>query len=122
MDETNQTPDADKPPGTAETCSCLSTVSDRLILIADLGMDERYAEASLLVCPDCRQPWLRYFYELEAISYSGRWYLSALSANQVGVLRAADAKELLENLPWYFCGGSYYGGQAYRSSGKLDLS
>ena len=122
MDETNQTPDADKPPGTAETCSCLVAVSERLILIAELGMDAHYAEVSLLVCPDCLQPWLRYCFELEAFSNSGRWYLGAFSPDEVEALRAEEAKALLENLPWYYCGGSYYSGHVYRSSGKLDLS
>jgi hypothetical protein len=123
MNEKGKSPDAEEsPPARAQSCTCLSAVSGRLILIADLGMDERYAEVSLLICPTCRQPWLRYFYELEAFSYSGRWYLGAVSPDQVGVLRAADAKALLENLPWYFCGGSYYGGTVFRSSGRLDVS
>lgn len=122
MDEKNETPDQDNLPGMPETCSCLIAVSDRLTLVGELGMDERYAEVSLLVCPDCGQPWLRYFYEVEAFSHSGRWYLGALSPGQVAMLRAANARRQLEKVPWYFCGGSYYSGKIFRSSGKIPTT
>jgi hypothetical protein len=41
----------------------------------ELGMDGRFAQVSLLVCSRCGQQWLRYSYEVEAFSASGRWYL-----------------------------------------------
>jgi hypothetical protein len=33
-----------------------------------------------------------------------------------------QAKEMLENLDWYYYGGSYYEGRSGRTSGKIVLS
>ena len=84
-------------------------------------MDERYAQITLLVCPLCGQLWLRYHYELEYISRSGRWYLGAVPQEQARGLTAQNAKSTLEGLSWYFYGGSYFGGKRGRTSGPLDL-
>jgi uncharacterized protein YbaR (Trm112 family) len=121
VDEQNETSGDETPAVPAQTCFCHTAPSGKLIVVRELGMDQHYAEVSLLVCPDCRQSWLRYLYELEAISNSGRWYLGALPPDETGALHAEDAKALLESLPWYFCGGSYYGGRTFRSSGPLSL-
>lgn len=82
-------------------------------------MDEHFASVSMLICPDCGQNWLRYFYEVEAFTASGRWYLGALHAEQASRVTAGTAKATLEGLGWYFYGGSYYKGQSGRASGKL---
>ena len=84
-------------------------------------MDGRFAEASLLICPECDQHWLRYFYEIEAFTASGRWYLGAVTAEQAGQVTAKNAKATLEGLDWYFYGGSYFKGQTGKSSGKIYL-
>jgi hypothetical protein len=74
VDEQNETSGDETPAVPAQTCFCHTAPSGKLIVVRELGMDQHYAEVSLLVCPDCRQSWLRYLYELEAISNSGRWY------------------------------------------------
>jgi len=84
-------------------------------------MDGNFAEVSILVCSLCGQRWLRYFYELEAFTASGRWYLGAITAEQASLLTAENAKATLEGLSWYFYGGSYYGGKSGRASGKISL-
>jgi len=84
-------------------------------------MDGNFAEVSILVCSLCGQRWLRYFYELEAFTASGRWYLGAITAEQASLLTAENAKATLEGLSWYFYGGSYYEGKSGRTSGKISL-
>src|SRR6185503_18399386 len=46
----------------SESCGCFVGRADQLILAKDLGLDSWFAEVSLLVCADCGQHWLRYFY------------------------------------------------------------
>lgn len=84
-------------------------------------MDSNFAEVSLLVCADCGQQWLRYFYENEAFTASGRWYLGAIHAEQAEHLNAENARIILENLDWYYYGGSYYGGKSGKTSGRILL-
>ena len=103
----------------AATCGCLSAPQHFLISEIFLGMDNDYAEVSLLTCSACGRQWLRYFYELEALTASGRWYLGAIKEEQALHLTVENAKEILECLRWYFYGGSYYGGQIGRTSGRL---
>lgn len=106
----------------AEPCGCLSAPRQFLSDEKGLGMDESFAEVSLLVCQVCGRRWLRYFYEVEAFSASGRWYLGALDAEQAERVTAANAKAMLESLSWYFYGGSYYGGKSGRTSGRISLN
>jgi hypothetical protein len=82
-------------------------------------MDSRFAEISLLACPACGQHWLRYHYELEGFTASGRWYLGAITAEQATNLTAENAEVALEGLDWYFYGGSYFAGRSGRASGML---
>jgi hypothetical protein len=84
-------------------------------------MDESFAEVSVLVCQSCGQHWLRYFYEQEAFTASGRWYLGAVTPGQLSVLTAGNAKSLLDSLDWYYYGGSYYGGRKGKTSGEIIL-
>jgi len=103
-------------------CGCFTAPYDFLVTDNDLGMDEHFGTASLLRCSLCGQRWLRYFYEIEAFTASGRWYLGAITAEQASRLSADNAKIILERLSWYFYGGSYYGGQSGRASGKIALN
>lgn len=102
-------------------CTCPLQEPEKLGLEMELGMDENFAEISLHSCPLCGQKWLRYFYENEGFSGSGRWYLGAIAIGDVANLQVGLAKELLEGLDFYFVGGSYFGGQTSRSSGPILL-
>jgi hypothetical protein len=103
-------------------CSCFTYPSGDLVVFRELGMDERFAEVSLLACPCCNQFWLRYLYEVEAFTASGRWYLGPVAPEQASGLAVGDAKSTLEGLEWYFFGGSYYRGRGGKASGPLLLN
>ncbi len=85
-------------------------------------MDGNLAQVSLLNCAVCGQWWLRYFYELEAITASGRWYLGAINPEQATRLKTENARAIFDNLDWYFYGGSYYGGRSGKTSGRIMLN
>lgn len=85
-------------------------------------MDAVYAEVAILACPDCERRWLRYVYEVEAFSRSGRWYLGLLSAEAAAGLAVHNAREILGQLEWYFYGGSYYKGRTGKASGAIPSS
>ena len=93
-----------------------------LITVKELGLDSRLAEVSVLICQECGQHWLRYFYEVEAFTGSGRWYLGAITPEQFATLTVEQAKATLERLSWYYYGGSYYHGRNGRTSGTIMLS
>jgi hypothetical protein len=113
---------ADLEPDLLEFCECLVAPPDHLTIVKELGLDRYFAEVSVWVCRDCGRRWLRYFYEVEAFTGSGRWYLGAITSEQSAVLIAEHAKETLEALDWYYYGGSYYDGRKGRASGKFVLN
>ena len=105
-----------------EACACFAAPATHLIGTTALGLDSQLAEVSVLICQDCGQHWLRYFYEVEAFTGSGRWYLGAITLEQLASLTLERAKNTLENLNWYYYGGSYYEGRNGRTSGNIVLS
>jgi hypothetical protein len=109
-------------PGARESCTCFAALPTNLIGAKDLGLDSQLAEVSVLICQDCGQHWLRYFYEVEAFTGSGRWYLGAITPEQFGTLVLEQAKGTLETLSWYYYGGSYYQGRNGKTSGSIILS
>jgi hypothetical protein len=108
--------------GPREACMCFTASSMRLISVKELGLDNHLAEVSVLICQDCGQHWLRYFYAVEAFTGSGRWYLGAITLDQFATLTVERAKTTLENLSWYYYGGSYFHGRMGRTSGTIMLS
>ena len=110
------------PPEPPEACQCFTAPAAHLSGVKELGLDSRLAEVSVLICRRCGQHWLRYFYEVEAFSGSGRWYLGAITPDQFATLTVERAKGTLERLSWYYYGGSYYHGRNGRTSGSIVLS
>lgn len=101
------------------SCHCLDAPSQDLVTLEELGMDSRFAEVTRLACPLCGRQWLRYHYENEAFTSSGRWYLGCLEAGQASRLTADNALAVLSDLSWYFYGGSYFRGQSGKASGAI---
>jgi len=122
MANDNRRADVNQRLGPRAACACFAAVPTRLISISDLGLDSRLAEVAVLICQDCGQHWLRYFYEVEAFTGSGRWYLGAITPEQLSTLTREQAKSMLESLNWYYYGGSYYEGRNGRTSGNIILS
>ena len=86
-----------------------------------LRSDSHFADIEVFRCGLCDQAWLRYHYENESYSRSGRVYLGAISEQALQSIQPGQAKALLESLPSYVCGGPGVGGGPYRSSGELSL-
>lgn len=103
-----------------EVCECLNRRRDDLVHLADLGTDSRFGEVTVLTCPDCGQDWVRYLYEEEGFSGSGRWYEAAIAPEERPGLTAENALEFIAGKAWHYYGGSYYG-HSGRSSGDLSV-
>jgi hypothetical protein len=89
-----------------------------------VGIDEtrgRHGEVSVETCKECGTRWLRYFVEYEAFSQSGRWYRAIVSADVLATLKPEDSVGVLEQVPWYFYGGSYFRTSGDRGSGPLRI-
>ncbi len=108
-------------PNAPADCACLETPMSGLLTYREMGMDSSFGEATLLYCRRCGRYWLRYFYENEAFTKSGRWYLGALPPAVLANAGLANARAALEELSWYFYGGSYYDGRWGKTSGKIWL-
>ena len=104
-----------------QACGCFAAPYGHSMKVTELGMDEGFAEVSVLTCNGCGQNWLRYFYEVEAFTASGRWYLGAITPAELSSLTLENAKGILEGLSWYYYGGSYYDGLSGKSSGSILL-
>ena len=108
----------------AETCRCMTPPFDhRDFVREELGVDEargRFADVAIERCIRCGRAWLRYQYEIEAFSGSGRWYRGLLTPEQVARVTPANALEILAELPWHLYGGSYFGTTGRRSDVPLD--
>ena len=85
-----------------------------------VGVDDRHGEVSIVTCSRCGRDWLSYRYELEAFSRSGRWFLGPVTQSVSDQVKAENAREVFERLPWYFAGGSYFGSVS-KVSGPLAL-
>lgn len=104
------------PTGPIQEVSLSSGWGDAFIALAD-----RFAEISVFQCRDCGRHWLRYFYEVEAFTRSGRWYLGCVTPEQFAGLTVENAKGVMEALDWYLYGGSYYNGLMGKTSGEIQL-
>lgn len=109
-------------PDSPVDCDCLRIPLGASGDAEHLGQDSRFAEVSVLTCPSCGRRWLRYFYEVEAFTGSGRWYLGVISPESLSTLTVEAARSVLESLDGYFYGGSYFGGKTSRGSGPIMLT
>jgi len=88
----------------------------------ELGIDEtncRYAEVSVLTCKACGSLWLRYLVEFEAFTSSGRWYRGLITQAMISTITPETAISVLESMPWYFYGGSFFNSYGQRGSGHV---
>jgi len=88
-----------------------------------VGIDEtagRFADVSVERCLRCGQRWLRYHYEVEAFSRSGRWYQVPISEAEAAVVTVTTAVAMLCRPHWHFRGGSYFDSTGERCEWPLD--
>ncbi|MFZ4057380.1 MAG: hypothetical protein ACOYKE_04550 [Ferruginibacter sp.] len=86
------------------------------------GFDEtagRFAQVSIDTCKHCGSHWLHYAYEIEGISYSGKWFRVPITAKDIVLITPMNAAAFLCNQPWYFYGGSYFNSTGAKSSVPL---
>jgi hypothetical protein len=103
------------------SCHCLESPSEKLVLVRSLRSDVHFADISHMYCPECGRAWLRYLYELEAFTGSSRWYLGALTEEQLAALSSENARATFGRLEWYYYGGSYFNGLTGKTRGELVL-
>jgi len=82
----------------------------------------RFADVHVESCDACGGRWLHYFFEIEGLSRSGRWFRGSLAPDEADRVTAETAAGLLESLPSYECGGSYFGGHVAKRSGPLRIT
>jgi hypothetical protein len=100
-------------------CPCLNRgpkPPDRIIEreIGTDATDGRYASVGLIRCSRCRLLWLRYFWEDESITASGRWCGAPISDATAAAMTPAAAYRFIRSAPWQIIGGSFYGHDGVR--------
>ena len=113
----------DEEPTFRDNCACLAT-GPRYpdFECTEIGADPtngRFADVEVHRCSRCGRLWLNYLIEQEAFSRSGRWYSGVVTTDELEDLMPAEAPKLLETLPWYLMGGSFFDGKISRGSGPL---
>ncbi|MCP3922048.1 MAG: hypothetical protein GY714_05610 [Desulfobacterales bacterium] len=89
-----------------------------------IGIDEtngRFGEVSVELCKLCHSKWLRYYVEFEYISKSGRWFKGQISDDIFAKITPETAVETLNDLPWHFCGGSYFNSNGKKGIGTISV-
>lgn len=77
----------------------------------NVGVDAqmgRFGQVTVASCRQCGRLWLCYLLENEGFSRSGRWYRGQIEPALLPQITAENAVGLLQQLPWYFYGGSYF--------------
>jgi hypothetical protein len=90
----------------------------------DLGVDlrnGRRGQVTLHRCASCGASWLHYYVEYEAFGHSGRWFCGRVDDERSKQLSAANAIGTLAGLPWYWAGGSYFGGEVGKGTGPVPV-
>lgn len=77
--------------------------------------DGKNAEVSIIQCRLCQRIWLKYTIELD------RWFKGIIAKKEVADMKPENAVEYLENLPWYICGGNFFGNKEVFGEGKLNF-
>jgi hypothetical protein len=107
-------------------CACLELGPRQpdLIRERDIGCDEtdgRFADVGLQRCARCGRLWIRYQFEFEAFSRSGRWAEALIDAATAAAMTAEAAYRFIHMAPWRIVGGSFYGHAGKRVDSGLDF-
>lgn len=106
-------------------CRCLHPRFDpRDFESVRVGVDKgrgRFGEVSVETCRNCGRRWLRYLIEYEAFPKSGRWYRGLVTDETARTVTPETALRMLEELPWRFAGGSFFGSTGFRTSDPVRV-
>jgi hypothetical protein len=83
--------------------------------------DSFYGEIDLSQCKKCRRYWIKYFYEQESFTKSGRWYRGLIDSERIHVLDPEAVEAYFENLDWYYYGGSFFGSTGQIGQGTVNF-
>jgi len=89
-----------------------------------IGVDEtngRFGDVSIETCRHCGRLWLKYAVSYEAFSRSDRWYRGVVDESVAAQVTPTEAPAVLEALPWYLYGGSYFDSTGRRGSGTVNV-
>jgi len=82
-----------------------------------VGADDQSGEVTVLRCSRCGRCWLHYLMEYEYLSASARWLEGEISPEVAASLKPNDAVALFDQMPWFHCSGSAFGGKLRRVTG-----
>jgi len=103
-----------------QECPCLSgDTSYQDFENRRVGVDRNLGEVTVSQCKRCGQFWLHYLMEYEYLTAAGRWFRGPITPKIAASVTAASATKVLEELDWYFRGGSAFGGIFRTSPGRL---
>ncbi|MEN8150830.1 MAG: hypothetical protein ABFS86_13490 [Planctomycetota bacterium] len=87
-----------------------------------VGIDDRsgrFGEVRIEQCLHCERRWLVYFFEIEGISESGRWYRGEIGPDDGTPIAPTEALDVIGGLDSYFVGGSYFRSEGTLTSGEI---
>lgn len=79
------------------------------------------AEVSIIQCRLCQRIWLKYSVDSETSPELSRWFKGVIAKKEVAEMKPENAVAYLENLPWYVCGGEFFGNKEIFGEGKLII-
>lgn len=87
-----------------------------------VGEDKTWSDIWIERCTLCGTYWLEFAHEEPAFTASGLWYLLPIVEAEIAEITADNARALFEFADWYFRGGSYYGGEVRKQSGRFEIA
>lgn len=93
----------------------------RTSIVGTDSTDGRNAEVSIIQCRLCQRIWLKYSVENSNSTEQNRWFKGIIAKKEVAEMKPENAVEYLENLPWYVCGGEFFGNKEVFREGKLII-
>ena len=109
-------------PEVGQICPCLEgEVFFQNFERREFGYGPDFGEVSVNKCKRCGRYWLEYFIEYESFTGAGRWFRGILAPDTATSVKPSEVITTLENLEWYFRGGSAFGGRVIKTSGPLKV-
>jgi hypothetical protein len=107
-------------------CACIELGPRRPDVVEEryVGQDPtegRFADVTVRKCARCHRLWLRYQYEFEAFTASGRWAEAPIDEATAATMTATSAHRYIHMAPWRIIGGSYFGQAGKRVDSGLDF-